>query len=146
MRSGKNGSKYIRCSRFGEAILEYGWPNFKYEVLEDGLTKEEAEVREQYWIEKENSIYPFGYNLEAGGKEGHSVNDDTKKKMSESRKGQEPWNTKKVCQYTKEGQLVSEFPSLHEASRQTGISIGSISKCCKGQRNSAGKYIWAFSN
>lgn len=87
-RAGKNGSQYIKmCRKFGEAILEYGWPNFKYEVLEDGLTKEEAEVREQYWIEKENSVWPNGYNLEAGGKKCHSVNDDTKRKMSEKRKG-----------------------------------------------------------
>lgn len=88
MRSGPGGEKYIKmCRRFGEAILEFGWPNFKYEVLEDGLTKEEALEREKYWIEHDNCVWPNGYNLEAGSKNGHSVNDETKKRMSEKRKG-----------------------------------------------------------
>ena len=67
-RAGHNGCHYVKyCSAFGEAIQQDGWENFKYEVIEEGLTKEEAEIKEREYIEKFNTIYPFGYNLEAGG-------------------------------------------------------------------------------
>lgn len=150
-RAGKDGKNYIKmCRRFGEAILEYGWPNFKYEVLEDSLTKEEAEVREKYWIEKENSIWPNGYNLEAGGKDGHSVNDDTKRKMSENRKGISLPCTfdqsKPIQQFTKDGHFVKEYPSLSEASRQTGILNTSICNNLKGRSKSSGNSIWRYAS
>lgn len=35
------------------------------------------------------------------------------------------------------------YPSLSEASRQTGIPISNISKCCSGTRRIAGGYKWA---
>ena len=35
------------------------------------------------------------------------------------------------------------YPSVHEASRQTGIKQPSISACCNGRRKTAGGYHWA---
>ena len=142
-RAGKDGENYIKmCRRFGEAILEYGWPNFKYEVLEDGLTKEEAKVREKYWIEHDNSIWPNGYNLEAGGKNGHSVNDDTKKRMLGHKCRYDV--SKPVQQFTKDGQFKSEYPSITEASRQTGVNRSGIQLCVShpDKHFSAGGYLW----
>lgn len=142
-RAGKNGRQYIKmCRRFGEAILEYGWSNFKYEVLEDGLTKEEALEREKYWIEKENSIWPQGYNLEAGGKKGHSVNEDTKKRMLGHKCRYAVG--KPVQQFTKDGQFKSEYPSITEASIRTGINRLCIQLCVNhpDKHFSAGGYLW----
>ena len=34
------------------------------------------------------------------------------------------------------------YPSVHEASRQTGISRGNISACLKGKRKTAGGFHW----
>ena len=39
---------------------------------------------------------------------------------------------KKVGQYNLENNLIQEFESLREASRQLNIDCGSISKCCRG--------------
>lgn len=36
------------------------------------------------------------------------------------------------------------FPSMREASRQTGISNGNISQCCNGKRKTAGGLHWMF--
>lgn len=36
-----------------------------------------------------------------------------------------------------------QYPSVHEASRQTGIDQSSISKCLNGKLKSAGGYHWA---
>jgi hypothetical protein len=52
--------------------------------------------------------------------------------------------SKQVLQMTKNGEFVAEFPSTMEASRQTRIDQGSISKCCLGKLKSAGNYLWRF--
>lgn len=36
--------------------------------------------------------------------------------------------------------------SVMEASRQTGINDGNISRCCNGHTRTAGGYIWLFCN
>ena len=51
---------------------------------------------------------------------------------------------KKVGQYDLENNLIQEFESLREASRQLNIDCGSISKCCRGKIKSAGGYIWKY--
>ncbi len=42
--------------------------------------------------------------------------------------------SKKVHQFTIEGEFVKEFPSTMEAARQLGTSDGRISDCCRGER------------
>ena len=36
------------------------------------------------------------------------------------------------------------YSSISEASRQTGINIGSISQCCNGKQKTAGGFHWEF--
>lgn len=49
-----------------------------------------------------------------------------------------------VHQYDLEGNYINSYPSAREASRQTNINQGSISKCCKGERKTAGGYIFKY--
>jgi hypothetical protein len=51
---------------------------------------------------------------------------------------------KKIAQYSKNGKLIKTFNSIADASREYNISTTNISKCCKGKRHSAGKYIWKY--
>ena len=83
-RAGKNGKNYDNGGVFWNDIQLYGWPNFKYEVIEDGLTKEEAEIKEREYIEKFNTIYPFGLNLQSGGLKGRNTHPITRRKQSQS--------------------------------------------------------------
>lgn len=39
-------------------------------------------------------------------------------------------------------EIVAEFPSINEVQRQLGLTH--ISECCKGKRNTAGKYKWQY--
>ncbi len=66
-RSGRNGSLYLQCPAFGEAIKKYGWNNFKHIVLIDNLSQEEANIIERELIKKYNTIID-GYNIDPGGK------------------------------------------------------------------------------
>lgn len=64
-----NGGKgYSENRIFFDAIIKYGWDNFKHEILYDSLTKEEAEKTEIELIEKHKSNQiEYGYNHSIGG-------------------------------------------------------------------------------
>lgn len=55
-------------------------------------------------------------------------------------------NSKPILQYTLDGEFVKEYPSITEASRQTGIWHSNISNCCNGHKNysHAGNYKWRY--
>ena len=50
--------------------------------------------------------------------------------------------SKPVFGINKVNGLILEFPSIAEASRQTGINKGNICSCLKGNYKSAGGYVW----
>lgn len=63
-----NGKKYENCPRFHSAIKKYGWDNFYHVVIVSGLTLDEANVLEQFYIHKYKTCEKdFGYNLQRGG-------------------------------------------------------------------------------
>lgn len=51
-------------------------------------------------------------------------------------------SSKKVAQYSMDGQYIKTFSAQREASRETGILQGNISAACHGIQQSAGGYIW----
>ena len=52
--------------------------------------------------------------------------------------------SKPVIQYSMNGELIAEFPSVREASRQIGCHCQSICACCKGKYKSSCGYIWKY--
>ena len=50
--------------------------------------------------------------------------------------------SKKVAQYTKDGVLIAVWDSMTIASKEIGVCISEISKCCKDNKYSAGGYKW----
>lgn len=69
----KNGrgykpSKGRNESYFYKAIKKYGWDNFTHHILETGLSKEQAELKEQYYIFMwQTQDRDKGYNIAKGG-------------------------------------------------------------------------------
>ena len=51
---------------------------------------------------------------------------------------------KEVCQYDIDYNLITTYPSIMEAHRQTGVPQPNISACCNGKLHSAGGYFWSF--
>ena len=87
-----NGNGYKANEHFYSAIQKYGWDNFKHEILFDGLTKSEAAQKEIELINQSKSNdRDFGYNISIGGEasaSGSHHTEETKKKMSEARSGE----------------------------------------------------------
>lgn len=57
----------------------------------------------------------------------------------------EPDNRKKqVVQYNLKGEELASYISASEASRKTGISKTCITRCCRGEREQTGGFIWEY--
>lgn len=73
---------------FYRAIKKYGWDNISHEILQTGLTKNEAEQKEIELIKAyKSNNREFGYNIENGGNCKGTHSEETKRKISQSNKG-----------------------------------------------------------
>ncbi len=58
----------------------------------------------------------------------------------------EPDNRKKeVIQFSLDGNVLARYISASEASRKTGVSKTCITRCCRGERENSGGFIWKYS-
>lgn len=84
---GYRGNEY-----FFKAIQKYGWNNIRHDILLEGLSKKDACRLEIELIEEyQSNNAAFGYNISKGGEcgtHGAKLSESTRKKMSESRKGE----------------------------------------------------------
>lgn len=81
-RWGSEGKGYIHCTHFYRAIQKYGWNNFEHIILNSGLSLEEANLQESYWINYYDSTNEEkGYNIQRGGLN-RAVSQDTRAKLS----------------------------------------------------------------
>ena len=85
-RAGGNMTNYRDCEKFWEAIEAYGTNCWRVEILWDGLTLDEANIYEQVEIRDNETLYPYGYNLNEGGNS-YNASEETRRKMSQARMG-----------------------------------------------------------
>ena len=117
-RWGLNGSGYKpkkeNSSRVWNAIQKYGWENIEHKILYDGLTKEEACLKEIETIELYKSYNrEFGYNIASGGT-CPTLTEETKQKISQARKGNN---------YGKTGENAPMYGKHHTEDARKKISI-----------------------
>lgn len=123
-----NGEGYKR-QYFYRAIKKYGWENIKHEILEEGLSVEDANKLEEFYIKKYKSDQKdYGYNVQPGG-DTSSPSLETRRKISQSQIGRRYYPSTIYC-YDLEGDLVNIFGSYKEASETLGIKLFSIANAC----------------
>ena len=77
------------------AIKKYGKDNFIKEILQECSSKDELNDAERFWIKKENTLVPNGYNLTLGGDGGsmlgkkHSKSTIKKMKSTQTKRFQD---------------------------------------------------------
>lgn len=85
-RRWNNGNGYKSNNYFWSAIQKYGWENFEHEIIKIGLSQDEANYWEKYYIKEYNTMdSDYGYNLNSGGNNA-VPNKETRKMMSNSKK------------------------------------------------------------
>lgn len=82
------------------AISKYGVENFSFDVIDKANNKEELDAKEKKYISELNTLVPNGYNISSGGQFTKEIDEQTRKKISESKKGENNPNWGKI--YTKE--------------------------------------------
>ncbi len=109
----------------------------------ESYTDELREIRRkdtlEYWSNPENKKRILGEN---NGMYGKHHSEETKRKMSEAKKGKAAWRKYASPVYCKELQTI--FTNASEASKETNVSRDGIVKACKGERHTSGGYHWSF--
>lgn len=93
-----DGTGYKQSTHFFNAINRYKWDNFEHTIIYEGLSKEEAELKEIELIKKYKTTNPkYGFNILEGGKVRnnykHSI--EANQKISKAMKGR-PANNKGI--------------------------------------------------
>lgn len=153
-------------SKINKARAKYGAENFTYDILfkedfdDDQIASTTLDKWEKYYIDKYDT-FNNGYNLTIGGLgvRGYKWTEESKRKLSELRKGKPlseehkknisisntgKVNSKPIEQFTKDNEFINEYISTTAASKITGISRTSIKNNVCGYSKSAGGYIWKF--
>lgn len=184
----QNGNGY-KGQVFYKAIQKYGWNNIEHEILKTNLTKDEANNLEKMYIALYQSNHrDFGYNQTEGGDGqsgfsptietrekisstlmGHTVSEETRRKLSEAQKGKPKNYTEEYLQRLRDerlGKPLSEkqlaaiskpvlcvetgviYKSGREACRITGIDYNAINQVCNHKYGfrTAGGYNWCFAD
>jgi len=55
-------------SLLAQAMYKYGWENFTWEILTEVSSQDELNNAEVFYIAKEKTLFPNGYNKSKGGK------------------------------------------------------------------------------
>lgn len=138
-----NGFKYRKKEDMFADIVKYGWDSVKHIVYDNYgqlFTKEEAEKKEQeliaLWQTTEASK---GYNKESGGLSKFKTHPDTVAKLKMT-------HFKPVLQYTRDGELLNEYVSVDDAARITKVYRTAIAATARGERKTAGNFVWKYKN
>lgn len=126
------GSGYRETPRFNHAIKKYGWSGFTHEILETGLTKEEADEKEIYYIKKYRANERgYGYNIREGGHNCGTLSPEGRAKIVECSSGANAPVAKAIDIYDLNGNLEKTTGTLTEASAFLGTSNGAVTSHCK---------------
>lgn len=131
-----NGKGYRNQKYFYNAILKYGWKNIKHLIICNNLNKKEAFELEKNMIKMyKSNDKKYGYNISSGGEYGRNK----ARKLHYNIKQKNPARKKIICIETN-----VIFETITDANKSYGIDISAIVKCCKGKRQTAGKYHWKY--
>ncbi len=145
-------------SYLSNAIQKYGKQNFKIELLQRAKTQSELDKLEENFIQLNNTIYPTGYNLRAGGKGGKlskeakdklkkknlgkRLNYETRTKISKANKGKEAVHVRPVIGTNiKTGETIE---LKHANAIPEKFHYNCIHRCAKGERKSHKGFAWKY--
>ena len=97
---------------FGRALKKYNKKDWDWDILSDDVPISELDRLERLCISSLSTLSPRGYNTEHGGNKNKVISEETRKKISLSKKGQTSWNkgkrasdeTRRKQSYAKNGE------------------------------------------
>lgn len=124
---------------FSRAINKYGKENFEWEVIDRADSLEELNEKEEYWIDKCNSLKEggWGYNIKKGG-DNHKHAERTKKLIGLAQVGEKNHMYGKVGKLSPSSRPVKDmqtnkvYSSATECAEDLGLTISKICAVCRG--------------
>lgn len=87
-RFGHDGCKYKEQPLVYRAIQKYGWDNIQHEIIAKYISRESAlNIEKDLIALYRSNEREHGYNISPGGEEGSYHTEESRKKMSEQRRG-----------------------------------------------------------
>lgn len=121
------GSGYKLCPYFYAAIKKYGWDGFTHEVLETGLTEEEASEAERLYIDFYDTDKKYkGYNIQPGGISSGGMSEDGKESLRAHNIGLNANKQRPVVAFDLKGNRIAEFPLISFAAEHFGIKRSTL--------------------
>ena len=143
----RGGHGYCGCRHFYNAIQKYGWENFSHDILETGLSKEDAEQREKDLIQfYDTTNYERGYNISIGG-EGVNIlqhTDEWNRKISESHMGEKNPCARRIVLVDNEYNFIKEYGCIKYAADELGLHITHIQNVCDHKYTNTGGYVFMY--
>ena len=97
------------------------------------------------WLNEDGSINYDKTNLRWATKFENMNNPVTTNRMSTAKKNQEKGNHQTpIIQYDLNGNFIKQYPTIKEASMETGTYKKSISSCASGRYKTAGGFKWKY--
>lgn len=175
-----NGNGYKKNVLFYRAITKYGWDNIQHIIIAKDFSKEEACSLEVELIKKYNTTDPtYGYNVSTGGESGTNgvkygpefgqkvrdrmigeknmnygkkFSEETRKKLSEARKGK--WSDRQKAALTKVHESIRKqvicvetrevYESAKDAAHKNDVSERCIRDACRGRQKRSNGFHWEY--
>jgi group I intron endonuclease len=126
-----------RCVAINGALKKYGKDNFIFEVIDIASSIEDLNNKEEYWIEKENSLSPNGYNLTKGG---------NNRQLSKEAKERARYAVRDKYESIICLDSGKKYHNISEAARYLGLTHSTINYVVHGHGDSAGGMKFQFVN
>ena len=144
-RRWRGGSGYKACPYFSAAIEKYGWDGFKHEVIETGLTKDEASEAERLAISFfDTDKKEKGYNVQPGGISVGGMSDEGKASLRTNNIGLNANKQRPVVAFDLDGNKLGEFPLISFAAQHFGIKRGTLINHLRKPRGTCSGMIFKY--
>ena len=152
----QSGYGYEKNPNLFKDIKKMGWSSFDVRIVQDGLSRREAETLEESLIAEGDTMHPGkGYNLRSGGysnfpapsvcrsiskaKMGHEVSQETRNKLAK-------YGRKAIAQYSLEGKLIAVHSSITDATNAVGGYKSNLWAVCQGRKRTSYGHTWRYFN
>lgn len=109
------GRGYKNQVLFYRSIQKYSWENFEHIILFENLDKKVAEQKETELIKQyKSNNKKYGYNIANGGNCAGSASEETRMKMSERMKKNNPMKNKETVEKMRQSQLGKKLSEEHK--------------------------------
>jgi hypothetical protein len=137
----------IKCNKqhkLYNSLQKYGWEQHIFEIIEE-CSLDQLNEREIHWGLYYDVLGENGLNLRLGDANGF-CSEETKKKIGTTNSRPKPSNfnsnlKKAVLQFDKQGNLIAEYESYHDAKNKTGLSLTEV---LRGKAKTAGGFIFKY--